>query len=285
MIEGMIRRAGLEPKYPVKINAIQEGMQNARNNGNRGGWQGGPPPGNPNNPPDAGGSPASGDPKAAAVAPPLVPGFGVEQKTQVVPGFDGGAKTAVAVATTAPATAGPPHTEENPPPPNNAEQVDNSIRKFSQNLLKQNDKDGNGVLEKNKGEWAELRDAEAIDTDHNGVITLDELTVYYQAKNGVRKRGPDKRTAAAPSPAASPNTPNSPAIRGKPYRILSPTERLPEGLPDWFARKDADADGQVSMAEYSSSWTPDKAKEFAHYDLNGDGFITPQECLQVDKKK
>ncbi len=43
MIEGMIRGAGLEPKYPIKISAIQEGMQNARNNWNRGGGPNGPP--------------------------------------------------------------------------------------------------------------------------------------------------------------------------------------------------------------------------------------------------
>jgi hypothetical protein len=33
MIEGLIRRAGLEPKYPIKISDIQTGMQNARKNG------------------------------------------------------------------------------------------------------------------------------------------------------------------------------------------------------------------------------------------------------------
>ncbi len=39
------------------------------------------------------------------------------------------------------------------------------------------------------------------------------------------------------------------------------------------------------MSEFAREWTPEKAAEFAHYDLNGDGIITPDECLQVEKKK
>ncbi len=71
------------------------------------------------------------------------------------------------------------------------------------------------------------------------------------------------------------------AAKGK--RFLTPTERLPEGLPDWFIRADADGDGQVTMAEYSPVYTDAKAAEFAKYDLNGDGVITPQEVLQIER--
>jgi hypothetical protein len=68
------------------------------------------------------------------------------------------------------------------------------------------------------------------------------------------------------------------AVR-KSYRSAPPTERLPKGLPDFFLRNDADADGQISMAEYAASWSDRVAAEFAEYDLNGDGVITPEECL------
>jgi Ca2+-binding EF-hand superfamily protein len=66
--------------------------------------------------------------------------------------------------------------------------------------------------------------------------------------------------------------------------MLSPIERLPEGLPDWFARNDVNGDGQISMSEYAHTWTSSKAAEFARYDLNSDGIITPEECLKVEKK-
>ena len=70
----------------------------------------------------------------------------------------------------------------------------------------------------------------------------------------------------------------------KPARFLLPKERLASGLPEWFLRRDADGDGQVTMAEYASDWTPALAAEFNGYDLNRDGVITAAECLKVDKR-
>ena len=55
-------------------------------------------------------------------------------------------------------------------------------------------------------------------------------------------------------------------------------------MPDWFIQK-ADADGQISMAEFTSQWTPEKVREFESYDRNHDGFITAAECLQTEKEK
>lgn len=56
-----------------------------------------------------------------------------------------------------------------------------------------------------------------------------------------------------------------------------------KGLPDWFARSDANNDGQVMMAEYSPNWSPDKVQEFAKFDLNNDGIVTSRECLTAIK--
>ena len=65
-------------------------------------------------------------------------------------------------------------------------------------------------------------------------------------------------------------------------RFLTPRERLPKGLPDWFREKDVNGDGQVDMAEFASEWTPALVNEFNRYDLNHDGVITPAECLKVE---
>ncbi|MDA1051832.1 MAG: hypothetical protein O3C40_15305 [Planctomycetota bacterium] len=67
----------------------------------------------------------------------------------------------------------------------------------------------------------------------------------------------------------------------KSYRVKTVTERLPKGLPDWFARSDANADGQVAMAEFSTSWSDSVLKEFGQFDLNHDGIITPSEALSA----
>ena len=58
-----------------------------------------------------------------------------------------------------------------------------------------------------------------------------------------------------------------------------PTERLPEGLPSWFSRSDANGDGQISMAEFSSKLTEKDAQDFMKIDGNSDGVITANECL------
>ena len=70
---------------------------------------------------------------------------------------------------------------------------------------------------------------------------------------------------------------------GKAYRFLSPSERLPEGLPVSFTSKDRDGDGQLSMSEFASVWTAGTVAEFSRWDVNGDGFATAAECLAAEK--
>ena len=65
----------------------------------------------------------------------------------------------------------------------------------------------------------------------------------------------------------------------KTYRFLAPAERLPAGLPDWFTRNDGNGDGQISMAEFSTSWDDQRAAEFTRWDRNGDGLVTPKEAI------
>jgi hypothetical protein len=38
------------------------------------------------------------------------------------------------------------------------------------------------------------------------------------------------------------------------------------------------------MAEYSRSWTEAQVREFARYDANSDGMITPAECLAIERR-
>ncbi len=141
-----------------------------------------------------------------------------------------------------------------------------------------------------RGNW---RDA---DTNGDGIITLDELTA--RLSNYSRSGAATSSSSGSSSPSSSPSSsgsssgssaPSSSAGRDAPpkksYRFLSAQERLPRGLPDWFARKDADGDGQVTMAEYSQVWSEAMAREFAKYDLNGDGVITPDEALKAQNSR
>jgi hypothetical protein len=50
-------------------------------------------------------------------------------------------------------------------------------------------------------------------------------------------------------------------------------------LPDWFRKGDRDGDGQLTLAEYAGVGSASADKEFARYDRNRDGLITPRELL------
>jgi hypothetical protein len=69
------------------------------------------------------------------------------------------------------------------------------------------------------------------------------------------------------------------------FRFTPPAERLPSGLPDWFTSKDKNHDGQVSMHEYSRSWSDRTAGEFRRYDLDGDGVVTAKEANKGKKSE
>jgi hypothetical protein len=95
-------------------------------------------------------------------------------------------------------------------------------------------------------------------------------------------RRDDDRSRSSKSSTSSARVTKSSAT--KPYRIASADERLAKkGLPSWFLDKDDNGDGQVAMAEYGDSWSDSSLAEFAKFDLNGDGVITPAECLRAGK--
>ena len=60
-------------------------------------------------------------------------------------------------------------------------------------------------------------------------------------------------------------------------------ETLPRDLPAWFSSLDTDHDGQISLQEWRKGRR--NPADFRKYDLNGDGFITPDEVLQVLEKE
>lgn len=167
------------------------------------------------------------------------------------------------------------------------------VRDYASGLLRQHDKNQNGVLDKE--EWESVR-AISKDTDANndGTVTLDELTAKLGSfgkeegkpsgssgsSGGGSASSGGSRDGGGRSSGGSSRSESKSADK-KSYRQRTPTERLPKGLPDWFARNDADGDGQVVMSEYASLWSESKAEEFAKYDLDGDGVITPRECLRA----
>jgi Ca2+-binding EF-hand superfamily protein len=179
---------------------------------------------------------------------------------------------------------------------------DDKFRSYAEGLLKQHDKNKSGYLEKD--EIAELKgNYRTADVNGDGVITVEELANKLKSYSAGSSSGSSTSSSRSSSSTSSNSGSTTPVVKRTPwwkkdtkemaaepverksYRFLSPTERLPKGLPDWFLRNDANADGQVMMVEYAATWTETAAAEFSKYDVDGDGFISPEECLAVEQLK
>ena len=159
-------------------------------------------------------------------------------------------------------------------------------QEYAKSLLRRYDEDKNGVLEEK--EWSRMsRYHHGADSNGDKIITREELTDRL-ASYSRGSSGSSGNSGSSSSNSSSRSTPgesyrvtgDSPA-----GRVSSDTERLPKGLPDWFTRNDKNADGQISMSEFSVSWSSEKIAEFKKYDANADGIITPAECLSGGPSK
>ncbi len=213
---------------------------------------------------------------------PLVPGFGEEDVMTPPPGF--GAEAELFTV-----------------------EVTEQDRQEAQRAFGYYDNDRNGKIDREEMSRSRYgADLPMYDKNRDGVITMNEMEYRY-----ARRRAENSRSGGAAGPQQAQqggdrgnrgNRGQADAGRGgggggesggtsdkdrrrfadrNSYRIVPPLERLPAGLPDWFARNDADGDGQIMMSEFSSSWTQSVLAEFNQFDLNQDGLITPQECLKA----
>lgn len=205
--------------------------------------------------------PGFGPPAAMSSAGATVPGFGNPNASATV----GSGVTTGAGSGSPPASQVQTASAPLMPPP---APLDERIRRYAESLMRQYDENRNGKLEKN--EWEKLRGSDwaKADRDGNGELTLEEIAQHLAAESGM-----SSGSSSSGSTKASPTS-------GKRFIQRSPWERLPDNLPSWFKDRDKDRDGQVTMAEFSDRWTTEKLREFQRYDLNGDGIITPQECLK-----
>lgn len=155
--------------------------------------------------------------------------------------------------------------------------------RYAASLMRQYDKNRSGVLEKD--EASQLRGYLAgSDRNRDGKVTAAELKSRLSSYGQRGKRGGGD-TSRSSKHKKSRHVAKSRSHRSSGYRSRSPIERQSNDLPKWFARYDANADGQVAMAEYASEWTDEKIAEFKGYDLNGDGLITAKECLQAKSER
>ncbi len=196
----------------------------------------------------------------AMTVTPLVPGFGNPEENILIPllGF-GPTAELMAVEIT----------------PQDLKDAEERMRRY--------DRNGDGSLEGD--EISSRFSGNPMDFDRNGdkKLTINELALrtarmrVVQADPAIqasRNSDKDRRDKGRDvKPVEMPNVYNG----RKSY--LANAARLPDGLPGWFATKDADGDGQVAMSEYASTWNGALVEEFSKFDVNSDGVVTAQECI------
>jgi len=185
----------------------------------------------------------------------LVPGFGIESDPIPLMGF-GAAAEMLSVAVT--------EADER--------EANDMIRRFDRNR--------DGVL--SGDEISSRFSGNPLDFDRNkdGRLTASELAVRYARRREGReeseKRDDRRRDRGRTEQVEIPDVFNG----RKSYRATA-GRGVPEGLPGFFTDKDANGDGQVTMAEFSSDWSNEVVQQFFSSDLNRDGVITSDEALRA----
>jgi len=167
------------------------------------------------------------------------------------------------------------------------EKVSAKVLRYVERIVKKYDRNGDGRLQA-----AEFRamhgEPRRADLNQDGVITLDELAervASYGRRRRIRLRSPNPAAVfvfpllrSSEQPAAA--TPKRIAPDKEPEqerRFFVPRALLPQGLPDWFDKRDTDGDGQLTFSEFSRGATRAEIERYPQYDRNGDGVLTAQE--------
>ena len=140
-----------------------------------------------------------------------------------------------------------------------AKYVDRSFKKYDAN--------SDGRLDKKELAASSLL-KKAKDSDKDGFISKQEAIALVSG---------GKIKAPTASPGSKKTTPSRPSDRRVPPVATSPSARSSGSRSTPLSDKDADADGQIQMHEYSDTWTAEKLKEFRDMDKNGDGLLSPTE--------
>jgi len=168
--------------------------------------------------------------------------------------------------------------------------VSPKLLRYAQRIVDKYDADKSGdlTLEETRGMTGKPAMA---DSNRDGRITVREFAEHaarFGAGRAIRlthasdsplaeSQRAGQAAIAEPAPVTTTAT-EGPAVRD-PRRNLKYFGSLPAGVPAWFIERDADGDGQLSLAEYSPKLLKSEIDEFKRHDANQDGIVTAKELL------
>ena len=173
-----------------------------------------------------------------------------------------------------------------------------STEKWARDFVTEHDKNGNKWLDGDEKKDLHGRAAES-DANNDGVITVEELVAKLTSNapaavpattasgggDSDRRHRDDKKGYSDSAKRVYTGSAGGLASKSKEgdkrhsYRFSTAADRLPTGLPSFFSR-DTNGDGQISMSEYSRTWSKSTVGEFRKYDVNDDGIITAKEAVK-----
>ena len=185
----------------------------------------------------------------------LVPGFGVTDMPSPLLGFG--------------ATAELLSVEVTPEDENEAAQ-----------WLRRMDRNRDGFLE--KSELSSRMSGNPLDFDRNkdGKLSQSELAVRYARRRTGEEEARREQQRERTQTRSRDSDSEPPDLFSGRRSYRSTSSREVEGVPGTFTDKDADGDGQVTMAEFADDWTDDVVASFFESDFNRDGVITAAEALR-----
>jgi Ca2+-binding EF-hand superfamily protein len=172
--------------------------------------------------------------------------------------------------------------QPNGQPPVNGGTPEAQWSTWAEAMFRRYDQNGDGYL--NNDEMPEELRAERDkwDTDHNGLIDLNEFKAYFQARMQQRmsENGLGNWWANSSIQAI---LPAAPAEEEEKKPVVYKVGKLPKELPAWFQQLDTDKDAQIGLYEWKAAGR--SIMEFQEIDRNQDGFLTVDEVLAYEAKK
>ena len=173
---------------------------------------------------------------------------------------------------------------------------------MAEQRFRQSDLNGDGRLSYDEASERLKPRFQEVDTNRDGYIDLAEYKAYMAAAMGRAPGSPGMGPQGPQRPNGYGGDPNGPpgGWSGGPGGWDGPGGRedrkekeppvfairygkLPDGLPDWWAERDTDKDGQIGLYEWRAAG--EDMKEFTAMDLNGDGLLAPDEYLRFERLK
>ena len=189
----------------------------------------------------------------------LVPGFGNEAEPSLLMGFGATAEMLAVEVTTV-----------------DLREAEERMRRYDRNR--------DGFLTKDELSSRFAGNPMDFDRNRDGKLSVSELAVRYARRREGEEEAKRSKSTASRSRGREKKAEVPDVFDGRKSYRSTPGRSLPEGLPGEFTDKDANGDGQVTMAEFSKKWNDDVVAEFFDSDFNGDGVITAEEALKKVEK-